>query len=147
MFTKSESITGNICIWAIPRQSWESKEAPPFSYRLYSEGANPYIDGSVKVTTIPVTLSVPAGINLLQAAMETLEDAKVQARKTYMEAVHRLDEQIKGLQMLTHQPEPATHEGELIVQDRHECPTCNSKGFDPRSNNTCTFCNNDDIPF
>jgi hypothetical protein len=117
MFTKSESVTGNICIWAIPRQSWDSKEAPPFSYRLYSSDTKPYTDGSVKVATIPVTLSVPAGINLLQAALDTLEDAKVEARKTYMDAVHRLDEQIKGLQMLTYQPEPPTHEGELILAE------------------------------
>lgn len=105
MFTKNESVTGDISIWAVPRQSWESEDAPPFHYSLYSSGRYPYQEGSVKVTTVSVTLQVPAGINLLQAAIETLEEAKDQAHKTYLEKVNHIDKQIKSLQMLTYQPE------------------------------------------
>lgn len=113
MYTVSESVTGKVDIWAIPRSEWAPKDNPPFSYALYT-GTVPYQDGAVKVHSYDVTLEVPAGINLLQAAMDTLEDAKVKARETYMEQIRKLDQQIKNLQMITHQPEPKDVVGEFI---------------------------------
>src|SRR3546814_8379331 len=46
------SVTSDISIWAIPRQSWETEDSRPFRYALYSSGTYPYQEGSVKVTTI-----------------------------------------------------------------------------------------------
>lgn len=116
MFTVSESVTDKIEIWAIPRYQWADKSEPPFSYHLYA-GTTPYQEGAVKVSTQEVTLSVPAGINLLQAALDTLEDAKVRAREAYMEKVRSLDVQIQNLRQLTHQPEPRDVVGEVIPFD------------------------------
>lgn len=116
MFTVSESVTGEVQIWAVPRSSYAPKDAPPFSYQLHA-GTIPYQDGSVKICTHTVTLEVPAGVNLLQAALDTLEDAKVKAREAYMEKVRSLDVQIQNLRQLTHQPEPRDVVGEVLPPD------------------------------
>lgn len=116
MFTVAESVTGEVQIWAVPRSSYAPKDAPPFSYQLHA-GTIPYQDGSVKVCTHTVTLQVPAGVNLLQAALDTLEDAKVKAREAYMEKIRNLDIQIQSLRQLTHQPEPREVVGEVLPFD------------------------------
>lgn len=114
MFTKAEAVNATVQIWAIPRQSWQSKDEPPFKYQVYC-GTTPYQDGAVKVADVPVTVHVPEGINLLQAAMETLEDAKVKARQTYIDQCAKIDKQMEGLRQLTYQPEPDVLDGEVEV--------------------------------
>lgn len=118
MFTVSESVTGEVQIWAVPRSSYAPKDAPPFSYQLHA-GTMPYQKGAVKVSTQEVTLTVPAGVNLLQAALDTLEDAKKKALETYVEQCKELDEQIQNLRQLTHQPsaEPREVTGEVLNFD------------------------------
>lgn len=119
MFTKYEKVEATAQIWAIPRQSWEPAENPPFSYRLYCNGS-PYTDGAVKVADAPISAFVPEGINLLQAALETLEDAKVKARQTYIEQCAKIDKQIEGLRQLTYQAPSAESvelQGEVLPPD------------------------------
>ena len=118
MFTVSESVTGKVEIWAIPRSQWADKSEPPFSYKLYA-GTSPYQEGAVKVSTQEITLSVPAGVNLLQAALDTLEEAKVRAHEAYITKCMELDQQIQNLRQLTHQPsaEPREVVGEVLTLD------------------------------
>jgi hypothetical protein len=118
MFTVSESVTDKVEIWAIPRSQWADKSEPPFSYRLYA-GTSPYQEGAVKVSTQEVTLSVPAGINLLQAALDTLEEAKVRAHEAYITKCMELDQQIQSLRQLSYQPsaEPREVTGEVLTFD------------------------------
>ena len=118
MFTVSESVTGKVEIWAVPRSQWADPSDPAFSYQLCA-GTMPYQKGAVKVSTQEVTLTVPAGVNLLQAALDTLEDAKKKALETYVEQCKELDEQIKNLRQLSYQPsaEPREVTGEVIPFD------------------------------
>ena len=118
MFTVAETVTGEVQIWAVPRSSYAPKDAPPFSYQLHA-GTIPYQEGAVKVCSHHITLEVPAGINLLQAALDTLESAKVAAHETYINKCRELDKQIQNLRQLTHQPsaEPREVTGEVLPFD------------------------------
>lgn len=113
MYTKEEQVTGEVEIWAVPRQGWDSKDAPPFKYQI----GRSYYTGEVKVVTHQVTLDVPAGVNLYLAAMETLEAAKAEAFKEYQNKAAAIDEQIKAMLQLAG---PATYD-QGVVDDNPEC--------------------------
>lgn len=103
MYTKSEQVTGEVEIWAVPRQLWDPKDAPPFKYQI----GRSYYTGEVKVVTHQVTLEVPAGVNLYMAALETLEGAKAEAFKAYQQKAAEVDRQIAELRLLAAPvPEP-----------------------------------------
>lgn len=111
MYTKSEQVTGEVEIWAVPRQAWDPKDAPPFKYQI----GRSYYTGEVKVVTHQVTLEVPAGVNLYMAAMETLESAKNEAFKEYQQKAAEVDRQIAELRLLA-APTPApVYEADDIV--------------------------------
>lgn len=101
MFTKKEPVTGSVYIWAIPSSQWARENdptTPPFRYELHT--GNPWQNGAVRVSEHEVTLIVPPGVNLLAAAVETLEARKKEAMDTYARTVKELDDQIRGLLML-----------------------------------------------
>jgi hypothetical protein len=113
MYTKSEQVTGEVEIWAIPRQAWQDPTDPPFRYQI---GRSYIHTGEVKVSTHEVTLTMPAGVNLYLAAMETLETAKADAFKVYQNKAEEIDKQIKAMLQLAgpgtygHGDEPAAYE-------------------------------------
>jgi hypothetical protein len=98
MHTKSEPVTGSIQIWAIPRSTYELTQNPelsPFTYQLCT--STPWQTGAVRVSTHEVILYVPAGVNLLAAALETLELKKKEAFDYYARQVKEIDEQVQQL--------------------------------------------------
>lgn len=111
MLTKQTDVVGQISIWAVPKSNPEPGEEP-FEYELYSEYASPWKQGAVKVNTLAVTLTVPAGLNLIQKAVETLKEAQDELRKECVEKVEKLEDRIKELALLTHQPSPNGNGGD-----------------------------------
>lgn len=113
MYTKTEQVTGEVEIWAIPRQAWQDPTDPPFRYQI---GRSYIHTGEVKVSTHEVTLTLPAGVNLYLAAMDTLETAKADAFKEYQKKAEEIDKQIKSLLQLAgpatygHGDEPAAYD-------------------------------------
>ncbi len=103
--TKDTEVKGDISIWAVPRRGAEPDE-DPFEYELFTEGNKPWRDGAVKVNTLPVTLMVPAGLNLVQKAVETLKEAQNEILKDANEKVAELEARIGELALLTHQEPP-----------------------------------------
>jgi hypothetical protein len=104
MKTKREVVVQEACIWAVPVQEWQRDQYPEgqaFYYSIYA-GASPYQSGSVNVCTIEVSGMVPAGVNLLERAVATLEEKKATAYKNYMKEVAAADKQIQGLMLLGH---------------------------------------------
>lgn len=102
MFTKSEAVTGTVYIWALPCTRYEMEEDPnrfPFKYELHTN--TPWQAGAVRVSEHTVTLTTPAGINLLTAALETLEAKKKEAFDYYARQVAELDKEIKQLMLLS----------------------------------------------
>lgn len=104
MITKQETVVSEAAIWAIPVEEWRRKTDPElglFEYKIITH--SPWESGAVKVIDVTVAGVVPEGINLLQRAIETLEDAKLEKFKAYKEAEARIDQQIAGLLMIGHE--------------------------------------------
>lgn len=119
IYTKGEAKRETMDIWAIPRQvryySQEEIRQEPFEYSLRRVGDSPWADGAVKVNTIEVDYTIPAGINLLQKAIETLEEQKRKSYEDHLDNVRKLDEQINQLKLLAPpQAEDGSIEGELV---------------------------------
>lgn len=105
MLTKNESVVGEVQIWAVPRSKYYMEQHPsesPFEYQLHTR--DPWTTGAVRVCAHEVTLQVPAGVNLLAAAVETLEAKIKEAEATYLRTKLELQEQINNLLMLSHSP-------------------------------------------
>lgn len=113
-FTQEEQITVKVNIWAIPHDYWTAStyrgvhglEAdaiiPPFYYEVRMENQHCYAEGAVKITEepIPVDVTVPGGVDLFAAAIQTLEAAKEEARDEYNRKTQKLDKEIRKLRML-----------------------------------------------
>lgn len=102
IYTKEDTATGIVAVWAIPRSKWASDDKPPFTYELHTR--NPYESGAVKVVEHEVTLRVPAGENLVAKAVSTLEEEKNDALKAYLATVEELNLRISQLKLLTGAP-------------------------------------------
>ena len=94
----------------------------PFKYEITNSGSYHWKSGAVCVYEQDVTVDVPAGIDLISKAFDTLNAAKVQAQVDYNQRIMDIDKQIHQLLMLTHQPEPQPEDndhdlvGELITE-------------------------------
>jgi hypothetical protein len=95
IYSKAEDVTGTVQIWAVPRNHWEDT-GPPFTYRL----GESYRVGEVMVCEHEITLAVPAGINLIGKAVETLENKRKAAFEKYCELAKELQEKINYLLLL-----------------------------------------------
>lgn len=101
MKTKREPVTGQICVWAVPRHPSSVKEGErPFSYELSTNSSYHWTTGAVNVHTEEVVVMLPEGINLYEKAMETLYKAKEDAGKQYLEQLAQIDRQIDSLKLL-----------------------------------------------
>lgn len=98
IYTKRTPVTGEVDVWAIPNPYAEEGELP-FKYELRLD--KPWQTGAVRVTSESITITVPAGINLIAKAVETLKEAKEDAHESYVRETQRLDERIQHLLMLT----------------------------------------------
>lgn len=103
----AQSVTGKVHVWALPKnQDYDDMEGGPFKYELTNSGSYHWKTGAVCVYEQDVTVEVPAGIDLISKAFETLNAAKVQAQVDYNQRIMEIDKQIHQLLMLTHQPDP-----------------------------------------
>lgn len=132
MFTKAELITGTIEIWARPRKFYDTEGDSPFIYEL----RRPYEDGEVKVATHEVSLAVPAGVNLVEAALETLKAKKTEIQAKADDEMAKVDKQIQSLRLLA-APVPEPDYSNNVWE--HTDPEC--RHGVPLSY-ICTDCNN-----
>jgi hypothetical protein len=117
MKTKATVVTGDVSVWAVPRSAWQIErhpDEPPFEYALYAGDSEPWTTGSVKVYTEQRTIQVPDGIDLVSKAVETLQEAKEEARRECQEKLDKYDTQIRSLLLLTGPSDPDALEGELV---------------------------------
>lgn len=106
MKTENTPVEGVVQIWAEPKSQWKMDRDEeetglqqfPFEYTLRTSA--PYGTSNVMVHEVPMTLHVPAGINLLAKAVETLNAAIVEERKTSALRVADLQEKANRLLML-----------------------------------------------
>lgn len=108
MKTKEETVTQTVYLWAVPHSQWHREHFPddgPFNY-VITDSDYHYTTGSVKLLEHEVTLNVPAGIDLLQKAVETLKEEQVRVKTEANQKCNELQEQINSLLLLSHNPEP-----------------------------------------
>ena len=111
--TESQQVTGLISVWAVPKARWELEDEleagnlHPFPFRFILSTSHVWTDGAVELTQKEVSIYLPEGIDLLQAAMDTLRRAKSQILAEAEKKCQEIDEQMQHLMMITYQPQPA----------------------------------------
>lgn len=106
-YTVQTPVESTVKVFAIPRTKYEMTKAAevgdtfPFRYEISSH--IPWQSGAVAVQEVEVHAVVPAGIDLLEKTVETLNGAKKKAKQDYEAKVEELDEQINQLLLLTDQ--------------------------------------------
>jgi hypothetical protein len=117
MKTTSVPVEGTLAIWAEPKSAWrieqeiEAGDPNPFPFEYTLRTSKPYGAGNVKVYGEDVTLTVPAGINLLAKAVDTLNEAIADERKESSLRIASLQGQINNLLQLEFK---ATEEADVI---------------------------------
>ena len=110
--TTNEKVKGKISIWAIPNPDYDrnDEDSIPFNYEL-KDGEYHWRDEAIRVDTQEIELQCPAGVNLVQQAIATLNKKKEKAREEYMETCTKMDDLISRLTLITYQPEPEVNDG------------------------------------
>lgn len=115
MKTKRTTVEGVNYIWAYPKTNWEIEQdlqevdgdmtkVVPFNYQITSNSAN-WRDDSVLVHEFPVVGNVPAGIDLVKAAVKTLQAEIAQVQAEAEAKVAELNEKIKNLALIEYRPD------------------------------------------
>ena len=126
IYTKETTVEANIHVWAIPLSRYRLEDLKPgelpFEYRVYSGESKPYDRGSVDVSSITIQVPVPEGINLMEKAINTLEEARNDAYRTYQDTVADIEGQMHDLKLLSGPAEviPIEGGGELVTGDNHD---------------------------
>ena len=115
LITEKTPVTETIQLWAMPQSQWHRENYPednPFRYEMRTD--EPYGEGNILLDEQELTLYVPAGIDLREKAVETLQAEVARIRREASEQCEKLQEQINSLRLLAHMPEEA--EDDSIVQ-------------------------------
>ncbi len=105
LVTEKEKITGVIKVWAIPRTDWYREmhpDEPPFQFELRTNTV--FDDAAVIVYEEELTVTVPAGIDLREKAIETLEEAMEEVRTDSKYRLEELQTKVNNLRLLEHKP-------------------------------------------
>ena len=109
--TKDSTIYGTVNVWAIPKPSYVIEVArntqeegfSPFDYEIRTDTC--WQNGAVKLFEKEISLKLPAGIDLLHAALTTLKDQKKEILVEAEERCSLIDKQIQELALLEYVPE------------------------------------------
>jgi hypothetical protein len=107
METTREAVKGKIHIWAVPRSEYEIKNSEdklPFELKLSTMGHYYGGDDSVRIDTQEVTVYSPEGIDLVDAALQTLRDLMTEKKKEHQTAIDLIETKIKALLRIEHLP-------------------------------------------
>jgi len=104
MKTENISVTNTIYVWAVPKNpDYDDMSNGLFKFELSNSGGYHWKDTAICIHQEDVTLDVPAGIDLLGKAVDTIESKIVAATAEYEKKVAELKHQLSGLLQLTHQ--------------------------------------------
>jgi len=104
--TAETVVRQDIFIWAIPQSAWYIEEHPdecPYTFEVRTD--KPWEKGAVKVYEQELELVVPAGINVTEKAIETFKEAQREVQLEADEKINNLEDRIKALLQITHQPD------------------------------------------
>lgn len=142
MKTKETVVTQTLNVYAVPDSNIE------LGFTFCLKEHSHWDDDAVKIYEQSVTVTVPDGIDLVAAAIDTLKERKEKlVAETYKKKM-RLEEKIQALMTLEHKPEKPMF--------KEESKFCNCIGtktdYDAGHDVTrCVVClkevNDDDLPF
>ena len=102
MKTKRTEVNCTLAIWAIPNSYKDEEGTLPFDYKVKLGNETPWQDGSVKITESEQIVYVPAGIDLLEKAIETLKGEIQKTRADAQKTVEKYEKQMESLLQLTY---------------------------------------------
>jgi hypothetical protein len=111
-FVSPKSVTDTVQVWAVPKFAYtddENKATGKWEFKI-TDG-NPYASGAVKIHQGAVTIEIPHEVDLVEAAIKTVEQEITDARLAHYQKIQDLEKRLKALQALTYQPEERTEEG------------------------------------
>lgn len=115
MKTKETVVKKEVSVWAIPKSNLQPNEWP-FEYELGMSSTYHWRTGAVCVYTTEVEVALPPGINLIEMAMATLQEARRQVTADYQSALRSIDEEIHKLQLLTAPMTIVVDGAEMVVE-------------------------------
>ena len=110
MKTTNEVVKGKAYIWAVPKSEWTLKQEVeenegvmdgicPFQYDI-TDSKSDWRNNTVLVHEFDIAGVVPAGIDLVLKAVETLRDKICEIQATADKEVAKLEAQIKNLALI-----------------------------------------------
>jgi len=115
MKTEKFSVTAPIYVWAWPKDpKYEDVEGGVFHFDLRDSKSYHWRTGAICIHEMEVTIDVPAGVDLLGKAVDTIHAKIAEEQMEQDRTVRELNEQLKGLLQLTHQPEDDCIQGEVL---------------------------------
>lgn len=124
MKTTEEVVKSKAYIWAVPKGEWTLKQEveandgnmagiSPFTYVITSSSSD-YRDTTVLVHEFDIAGVVPAGIDLVLKAVETLRDKITAIVAEADKEVAKLEDQIKNLALIEYKPQLVVTEDDEI---------------------------------
>jgi hypothetical protein len=125
--TKAEELTAKIAIWAVPQSEYSAetggyKYSGEWKYELHGPGEMCYTTGAVKVLVQDVTVLIPGNINLVEKAVETVQEEINAEHASHQRRLTDLYTKMGSLRLLTHGPsdeyayDPGMIEGETVAE-------------------------------
>ena len=116
MKTERTNVGGTCYIWAVPKSDYQLQQEVkdegdavkviPFKYVIRTSSTHWQTD-AVLVHEFPVTGTVPEGVDLIKAAVQTMHDEIIRIRKEADKSIAELEERISKLALLEYTPEPS----------------------------------------
>ena len=116
MKTTNEVVKSTAYIWAVPKSEWLLKKEVeendgiiegicPFRYEITDDNSD-YRSSAVLVHEFDIAGVVPAGIDLVLKAVETLRGKIAEIQAEADKEVAELEKQIKNLALIEYKPQP-----------------------------------------
>lgn len=105
MKTKLEKVTGKAQVWALPTMGYEKDLYGDRAFHYEIRTDRSYRKGAVMVSEFEVETIVPEGVDLVMAAVKTLEERIEEIRAEKQREIEELLDEIKKLRMLEYKPD------------------------------------------
>tara|TARA_R110002153_G_scaffold24492_3_gene78138 strand:- start:592 stop:939 length:348 start_codon:yes stop_codon:yes gene_type:complete len=107
--TIEETIYQTLAVWAIPQSEWHIATYPEDGHFYYAVRTNkPWESGAIQVCEEVCGFTVPAGIDLATAAVETYKAAIEEKNAQHHIEITELKNKIDSLLVLEYIPKPTT---------------------------------------
>lgn len=107
MKTERTEITRDVYVFVVPKSDWEINSLEPgeLPYRYEVKSYDYGSESSVRIHKCPVTVTIPAGIDITMECISNLREQISEIRKKADTDIENLEERIRRLALLEYNPE------------------------------------------